>query len=62
VDRARVRTGQKVLVHAGAGGVGHVDIQVARAFGAEVLATVSPDKKFVAEQYGATQSTTRQRR
>ena len=26
VDRARVRTGQKVLVHAGAGGVGHVAI------------------------------------
>jgi len=54
VDRARVHTGQKVLVHAGAGGVGHVAIQVARAFGAEVFATVSPDKKFVAEQYGAT--------
>jgi NADPH:quinone reductase len=54
VDRARVHTGQKVLVHAGAGGVGYVAIQVARAFGAEVLATVSPDKKFVAEQYGAT--------
>jgi threonine dehydrogenase-like Zn-dependent dehydrogenase len=38
----------------GPAGVGHVDIQVARAFGAEVLATVSPDKKFVAEQYEAT--------
>ena len=36
VDRARVHSNQKVLVHAGAGGVGHVAVQIARAFGAEV--------------------------
>src|ERR1700756_887723 len=41
VDRAQVRAGQKVLVHGGAGGVGHVAIQIARAFGAEVYATGS---------------------
>jgi len=41
VDRARVRTGQKVLVHGGAGGVGHVAVQIARAHGAEVFATGS---------------------
>jgi NADPH2:quinone reductase len=41
VDRAQVHAGQKVLIHAGAGGVGHV----ARTFGAEVFATVSPSKK-----------------
>ena len=54
VDRAQVHAGQKVLVHAGAGGVGHVTVQIARAFGAEVFATVSSDKKHVVEQYGVT--------
>jgi NADPH:quinone reductase-like Zn-dependent oxidoreductase len=39
VDRARVRAGQKVLIHGGSGGVGHVAIQIARALGAEVFAT-----------------------
>lgn len=41
VDRARVRSGQQVLVHGGAGGVGQVAIQLARARGAEVFATGS---------------------
>lgn len=41
VDRARVGPGMKVLVHGGAGGVGHVAIQIARARGAEVYATGS---------------------
>ncbi len=54
VDRAKVRPGHKVLIHAGAGGVGHIAIQLARAFGAEVFATVSRDKKHVAESFGAT--------
>ena len=54
VDRAKVHAGQKVLIHAGAGGVGHIAVQVARAFGAEVFATVSPDKKKIAEDFGAT--------
>lgn len=54
VDRAKVHSGQKVLVHAGAGGVGHVAVQLAKAFGAEVFATVSPDKQQIAEGYGAT--------
>lgn len=39
VDRAQVRAGQRVLVHGGAGGVGHVAVQLARARGAEVFAT-----------------------
>ena len=54
VDRARVHDGQKVLVHAGAGGVGHVAVQLAKARGAEVFATVSPDKRAIAESLGAT--------
>jgi NADPH:quinone reductase-like Zn-dependent oxidoreductase len=53
VDRARVHAGHSVLIHAGAGGVGHVAIQVARAFGAEVFATVSPSKRKIVEDFGA---------
>jgi len=54
VDRAKVGAGSKVLVHAGAGGVGHIAIQIAHAFGAEVFSTVSADKKNVVENLGAT--------
>jgi NADPH:quinone reductase len=53
VDRAKVHAGQTVLIHAGAGGVGHIAIQVARAFGAKVFATVSAEKKKVVEGFGA---------
>jgi NADPH2:quinone reductase len=53
VDRAGVREGQRVLVHAGAGGVGHVVVQIAKARGAEVFATVSAEKKVIVEGYGA---------
>lgn len=54
IDRANVRQGQTVLVHAGAGGVGHIATQLAAARDAQVFATVSPDKKHIAEQFGAT--------
>ncbi len=54
VDRAKVSSGQSVLIHAGAGGVGHVAVQIARAYGADVFATVSPQKKNLVEQFGAT--------
>ncbi|WP_202818598.1 zinc-dependent alcohol dehydrogenase family protein [Herbaspirillum robiniae] len=53
VDRARVHAGQKVLVHGGAGGVGHIAIQIARAFGAEVYATGSAEQKGIIESLGA---------
>jgi len=54
VDRARIQPGQTVLVQGGAGGVGHVAIQIARAFGAEVCATASADKLDLVNQLGAT--------
>lgn len=40
-DRARLQAGQSVLIHAGAGGVGHVAIQLAKEAGATVITTVS---------------------
>ena len=54
VDRAKVHAGQTVLIHAGAGGVGHIAIQIAQAYGAKVFATVSHEKKSIVENYGAT--------
>jgi len=54
VDRARVRAGQKVLIHGGAGGVGHVAVQIARAFGAKVFATGSMGQQEIIEGLGAT--------
>jgi len=54
VDRARVQAGHKVLVHGGAGGVGHVVVQIARAFGAQVFATGSATDREVIEALGAT--------
>jgi NADPH2:quinone reductase len=44
VDRANVQAGSKVLIQGGGGGVGHVAIQIARSFGAEVYATHRGDK------------------
>lgn len=41
VETARVHEGQRVLVHAGAGGVGHFAVQLAAYFGAQVTATGS---------------------
>lgn len=54
VDRARVRAGAKVLVHGGAGGVGHIAVQIARAFGADVYATGEASQRATIEAYGAT--------
>lgn len=54
VDRAGVKAGQKVLIQGGAGGVGHVAVQIAKAFGADVYATVSASKSGIVESYGAT--------
>ena len=45
LDRAKVHAGQRVLVHGGAGGVGHLAVQLCAAQGAEVWATVSSEEK-----------------
>ena len=44
-DRARLQPGQRVLIHAGAGGVGHVAVQLAKLQGATVCTTVSTSEK-----------------
>ncbi len=44
VERADVRPGQRVLIHAAAGGVGHVAVQIAKARGAHVIGTASAAK------------------
>lgn len=53
-DRARLQPGETVLVHAGAGGVGSAAIQLARHFGARVIATAAgEDKLALCRQLGA---------
>lgn len=45
VERAVLSGGERVLVHAGGGGTGHVAVQVARLLGAKVASTVSSEEK-----------------
>ena len=52
---AKIKKTDKVLVHGGAGGVGHLGAQLAKAFGADVYSTVSSDTKAeIVRNYGAT--------
>ena len=54
IDRANIKAGQKVLVHAGAGGVGNFGLQLAKVMGAETHSTVSNDQKAnLAQDLGA---------
>ncbi|HUN30097.1 MAG TPA: zinc-dependent alcohol dehydrogenase family protein [Alphaproteobacteria bacterium] len=54
VDRAHLAPGQTVLVHGGAGGVGHIAVQLPRALGAKVWATASAPNLEVVARLGAT--------
>jgi NADPH2:quinone reductase len=54
IDRAHLSADQTVLVQGGAGGVGSMAIQIARAFNATVFATGSAASAGVIEQLGAT--------
>lgn len=54
VDHANVHAGHHVLIHGGAGGIGHVAIQLAVSRGASVFATASSVEKMrIIEAYGA---------
>lgn len=44
-ERAGLQQGESALIHAGAGGTGHIGVQVARQLGARVAATVSTREK-----------------
>ncbi|MEI5519264.1 NADP-dependent oxidoreductase [Streptomyces brasiliscabiei] len=53
VDTADVRQGQRVLIHAAAGGVGHLAVQIAKARGAYVIGTASAGKHELLRELGA---------
>jgi len=63
VDTAKAHEGQRMLIHAGAGGVGHFAVQFATYFGAHVIATGSERNTSWLRELGASEvidySTTR---
>lgn len=50
---AKVQPGQRVLVHAAGGGLGHVAVQIAKALGAHVIGTASASKHDWLRSIGA---------
>ena len=52
-DRARVQPGERVFIQGGAGGVGSLAVQLAKALGAEVTATASEDDEPLVKTLGA---------
>ncbi|MCX5581722.1 NADP-dependent oxidoreductase [Kaistia terrae] len=53
VERAQIKPGQKVLVHAGSGGVGTIAIQLAKHLGATVATTASAANAALVKKLGA---------
>jgi len=60
-EHGRLQAGQRVLIHAGAGGVGHLAVQLAKAHGATVATTVSTDDVGYALSLGADEVVDHQR-
>ena len=52
-DHAELAAGERVLIHGGAGGVGHLAVQFARRWEAHVIATGSPDSHELLRELGA---------
>lgn len=54
VDNARLQPGETVLIHSAAGGLGQAAIQIAKAIGATIYATIGDEEKraFLIEKYG----------
>ena len=52
-DQLQVKAGERVLIHAGAGGVGHYAIQLAKHFGAYVITTASAANASFVRELGA---------
>ena len=52
VENAQLQPGQRVLIHAAAGGVGHVAVQIAKARGAYVIGTASAGKHDFLRELG----------
>ncbi|MCA6091490.1 NADP-dependent oxidoreductase [Streptomyces sp. SCA3-4] len=52
VDTADLRPGQRVLIHAAAGGVGHLAVQIAKERGAYVIGTASAPKHALLRELG----------
>jgi NADPH:quinone reductase-like Zn-dependent oxidoreductase len=53
VDTGGLTDGQRVLIHAAGGGVGHLAVQIAKALGAYVIGTASPSKTNFVRSLGA---------
>ena len=53
VRRLRLRVGETVLIHGGAGGVGSFAVQIAHSAGARVIATAGPDNQETLRDLGA---------
>ena len=52
-EMVSLRPGQRVLVHAAAGGVGHLAVQIAKELGAYVIGTARQDKHLFVQKLGA---------
>lgn len=53
VDHAGLKAGQSVLIHAAAGGIGHLAVQIAKSIGAHVIGTASAGKHDFVRGLGA---------